>query len=300
MRVPQLRQRWLPRYAVPGSAASARCWLDIPEDWSEVEISRFGPFVTDAVFERPDRTRVTWSSRRHRKRQGTARSWLIGGGFMIGSVCFALGSLPAYFDNVAPATDAWTFFVGSIFFTFAAYRSYQEVLDAPPGPHTYVRSTRGLARFVGGSPRRIDWWATVIQLVGTVFFNVSTFAATRTDFSLHQQRRLIWGPDVLGSICFLVASWLAFAEVGPSLRDLRHRGIGWWIAALNLLGSIAFGIAAIAARYLTTTGEPANIARVNAGTFIGAVCFFIGAALLPVESTQSPVTQSSLTISRST
>ncbi|MBI2706605.1 MAG: hypothetical protein HYX32_15130 [Actinobacteria bacterium] len=45
-------------------------------------------------------------------------------------------------------------------------------------------------------------------------------------------------------------------------------------------------MSAIAARYLRTTGEPANIALVNLGTFLGAVCFFVGAALLPVESAQ--------------
>jgi hypothetical protein len=258
--------------------------MEIRNDWRVVRTTGIGPFVTHAVFERPDGSHVEWSSRRHRKRHATVRSWVIGAGFMIGSLCFALGSLPAYFNRVAPETDAWTFFVGSIFFTFAAYLSYQEVLVTPAGPHTDERTRRGLARFVGGSPRRIDWWATVIQLIGTVFFNVTTFAATRSDYSLQQMKRLIWGPDVLGSICFLVASWLAYAEVGPSLRDLRKKGIGWWIAALNLVGSIAFGVAAVAARYLTTTGEPANITRVNVGTFIGAVCFFLGAALLPVES----------------
>ena len=261
--------------------------FEIRDDWRVVRTAGFGPFVTHAVFERPDGSHVEWSSRRHRKRHATVRSWVIGGGFMIGSLCFALGSLPAYFNHVAPETDAWTFFVGSIFFTFAAYLSYQEVLDAPTGPHTETRPRRGFGRLIGGSPGRIDWWATVIQLVGTVFFNISTFAATRHDYSLQQMKRLIWGPDVLGSICFLVASWLAYAEVGPSLRDLRHKTIGWWIAALNLFGSIAFGVAAVAARYLTTTGEPANITRVNAGTFAGAVCFFVGAALLPVESARS-------------
>jgi hypothetical protein len=51
-----------------------------------------------------------------------------------------------------------------------------------------------------------------------------------------------------------------------------------------MVGSIAFGVSAVAARYVTTTGEPANITLVNLGTFGGAVCFFAGAALLPVES----------------
>ena len=51
-----------------------------------------------------------------------------------------------------------------------------------------------------------------------------------------------------------------------------------------MAGSVAFGAAAIAARYLHTTGEIANITLVNVGTFVGALCFLAGAVLLPVES----------------
>jgi hypothetical protein len=95
------------------------------------------------------------------------------------------------------------------------------------------------------------------------------------------------GIDLLhvgGSICFLVASWLAYSEVNRGVWPRSDGSIGWRIAALNLAGSLAFGLAAIAARYLPTTGEPANIALVNAGTFLGGVCFLVGAVLLPVES----------------
>jgi hypothetical protein len=102
--------------------------------------------------------------------------------------------------------------------------------------------------------------------------------------TLQQERHLIWAPDLWGSVCFLVASWLAYVEVCPQVWRRPRGDLGWEIAALNLVGSIAFGASAIGARYLTTTGEPANITLVNLGTFVGAVCFFIGAALLPVES----------------
>ena len=42
-----------------------------------------------------------------------------------------------------------------------------------------------------------------MQLVGTLFFNLSTFGATRDALSSPQERRLIWAPDVFGSVCFL-------------------------------------------------------------------------------------------------
>jgi hypothetical protein len=58
---------------------------------------------------------------------------------------------------------------------------------------------------------------------------------------------------------------------------------------VSLLGCVAFGLSAIGARYLVTTGEPANITLVNAGTFAGAGGGFVGSALLPVESARDAV-----------
>lgn len=191
-------------------------------------------------------------------------SWAMGSLFAIGSICFAVGSLPLFFDAVSPSVVATTFFVGSIFFTSAAY-----------------------LQFRGAPPRSTDWWAATVQLVGTVFFNVSTFAATRSDLSTEEDRHLVWAPDVYGSICFLVASWLAYAALNRGIRPRSDHSVGWRIAAVNLLGSIAFGASAIAARIEPSTGEMADIPVANLGTFAGAVCFLLGAALLPVQSARA-------------
>ena len=172
---------------------------------------------------------------------------LIGTLFMVGSFCFALGTLPVYVDRVSVATVGWTFFVGSVFFTAAAYAQYQESITAPPGPGDDATVPRGFRRIAVWAPHRIDWWASVIQFVGTLFFNVTTLAATRTDLAVVQARRWIWAPNVFGCVCFLVASWLAYVEAGAGEHGWRGRSMGWRIAALNMLGSIAFGAAAIAA-----------------------------------------------------
>ena len=152
---------------------------DLPPGWTVVETSGPASFVTGAVLERPDGSRVHWSSRRHRKGLGLleqrvldparswvgrpdAMSWWIGGLFAVGSICFALGSLPLYFDNVAAPTVAWTFFVGSLFFTSAAYLQYRETVSAPEGILA-DRQTRGpLRRLVGWHPRRLDFWASTV------------------------------------------------------------------------------------------------------------------------------------------
>jgi hypothetical protein len=215
-------------------------------------------------------------------------SWWIGSLFMAGSLCFALGSLPLYF-NALPDAVATTFFVGSIFFTSAAWLQFQEAGSAPP---VLVPESVRSARVLGSLHldfRRIDWWATAIQFFGTLMFNVSTFSAMFDSLSPTEARIFVLTPDIVGSVCFLIASYLAYSEVLTGSWWRPQRELGWSISALNMVGSIGFGAAAIAARYVPGTTDVTNLPMVNLGTFAGAVCFFAGAALLPVESATESV-----------
>jgi hypothetical protein len=272
-------------------------------DWRAVERHGAGPFVTWVTYRRPDGFLVQWESRAHRKhhnrldrrREATwwaphAVGWWIGILFMVGSLCFAIGSLPGYVGWVGTVADNVTFFVGSIFFTAAAALQYLEAVNADPAgvPDGLLRSVR----FFAWEPRRIDWCATSVQLVGTLFFNVSTLAALSTSLGAAQASQHVWRPDALGSLCFLVASQLAFAEVGHRWISWRPRVRSWWIAALNLAGSIAFGVSAVAAYVVPESGEPRNAELVNLGTFAGALGFFIGAYLLLPERTDPVDTDS--------
>jgi hypothetical protein len=55
-------------------------------------------------------------------------------------------------------------------------------------------------------PRRIDWWSCVVQVAGTLLFNVDTFRALQTGFDSPSYDRLVWAPDAAGSVCFLVGA----------------------------------------------------------------------------------------------
>ena len=55
--------------------------------------------------------------------------------------------------------------------------------------------------------------------------------------------------------------------------------------ALNLLGSIAFGASAVASYVVPATGSLRNVELSNLGTFLGALCFLVGAVLLLPERT---------------
>ena len=62
----------------------------------------------------------------------------------------------------------------------------------------------------------------------------------------------------------------------------------WWIAALNLGGSVAFSVSAFAAKAVDSSGQLRNVELVNLGTFLGALGFLVGAFLLLPERTHEP------------
>ena len=176
--------------------------------------------------------------------------------FAIGSTCFLVGPFPGYEQLVGAAATGVTFFVGSIFFTGGGL--LQSSL-AFPG-----------RREPGG---RADWWSAVIQSAGTLFFNVTTFQGMDTALSNPDYNRLVWRPDALGSICFLVSGAIAYrASRRLGWRPVRE-GRGWWMPAVNLLGCIFFGISAVAGYVVPATGSELDLAAANWNTSLGAACF---------------------------
>jgi hypothetical protein len=252
-----------------------------------------GPFVTLVERARPDGLVSRWESRRHRKHlteasgagstwwAPSARGWWIAVLFAVGSLLFAVGSLPGYASAAGTRMDSVTFFAGSLFFTAAGFLTYREAVDA--APHLPGVTTR---RFFVFQPHRIDWWATAIQLVGTVFFNVSTANALRVNLTAEAASQHVWRPDALGSICFLVASALAWLEVCHGWVAWRPGEWSWWITLVNLTGSVAFGVSAVAAKVDPVTGQLRNAGLSGLGTLVGAVCFLVGALLLLPERTE--------------
>ena len=204
--------------------------------------------------------------------------WQVAALFAIGSTCFMLGAFPGYASLVGAVADGVTYAVGSVFFTLAALLQFLISVGAirpDQRPRAGVR-WRSRVREIG----RPEWWAGVVQFAGTLLFNVSTFAALNHELSLTQANRRVWAPDLFGSIAFLVASGLAFADVDHPWVTWRPRDLGWAVATLNMVGSIAFGVSALVSRVIPTTGDLRNAALANLGTFVGAACFLAGSILL--------------------
>jgi uncharacterized membrane protein (UPF0136 family) len=191
-------------------------------------------------------------------------------------LCFAVAAIGSQWASAPRPAIGVTFFVGSVFFTAAAYLQFRQGKDS----------------------------ASLIQLAGTLFFNVSCFAGMRHGLDTKQTDLRVWTPDAFGSVCFLVASEMALRQVCGRWVCVRRGSTEWRIAGLNMLGSIAFGVAAVASLVQPSTAEPVSAAVANAGTALGALCFLAGALMLVAQSqgqvaaTPGPVRVSERTPSR--
>jgi hypothetical protein len=177
--------------------------------------------------------------------------------FGAGSLCFVIGPFPGYAELVGAAADGVTFFVGSILFTAGGLLQTSLSFRARREP--------------GGG--RSAWWAAIVQSAGTLFFNVTTFRAMEVALSNANYDRLVWRPDALGSVCFLVSGAIAY-QASPRRGWMPLRGDrGWWQPAVNLLGCVLFGISAVAGYVVPASGSELDLAVANWNTSLGAACF---------------------------
>ena len=221
-----------------------------------------------------------------------AIAWL----FIVGSSCFVLGSLPAYATAVGGWADGVTYFVGSIFFTIASYGQLVQAQSPATtsvdvaGQHRPVHANRW-----GWMPHDHGWLAAATQFPGTLFFNLSTAAALTHNATAAESDRYVWRPDLFGSVLFLVASAYGILAVSRRFLSLDTASLPWWIAWVNMLGSLLFMASALASYVLPSSDEVLDTFIAVAGTLLGAVCFLVGAALMlpawrhAVESSPAPV-----------
>ena len=179
----------------------------------------------------------------------TRQCWL----FAVGSALFAAATAPRFAVEAGAGATNLLCFVGSWFFTTAAWM--QERLS--------------------DRDSWLEWHSAVSQFAGTVLFNISTGFA----LALHQvpaRRHLVWTPEVAGSLAFLASGALAIAALDGASSG-RERRLAW----LNMAGCVAFGVSAGAA-FVRRSGVTEDQWLANIGTFVGALCFLAAAvAALP-------------------
>lgn len=198
------------------------------------------------------------------------QSW----GFVIGSALFAAGSAPGLAALLGAAGANTAFFIGSWFFTAAAF--VQLILSGP------ATTPDG-----GAIAIRAGWLASAIQLFGTILFNISTGAALHAH-TVRGEMHLVWNPDAEGSIAFLVSSGLAVLVLWRAGSYWDPRSKDWQSVWLNMLGSIAFGVSAAGA-FILKDGVSLDPNLANMGTFVGALGFLLASAVfLGKRATPAP------------
>jgi len=91
---------------------------------------------------------------------------------------------------------------------------------------------------------------------------------------------VVWRPDALGSVCFLVSGALAWALAGGSWRRRPPRTPDGRIAAVNMAGCVAFGASALAAYVVPSSATEVDAALAALTTCLGALAFLVGALWL--------------------
>lgn len=200
--------------------------------------------------------------------------------FVIGGALFAAGAAVAQFGSGDATECASIYFAGGLFFNTGGYVSLLQVINAP----RHVGGGEGRLvthrwRWWSYEPMRVDWLSAFALFAGTLVFAVNLLDSFLHGLNVRQVNRLIWAPDVIGCVLFLVSGHLGFVEMCHGRPCVRPHNLGWWIVAVNQLGSVLFMISALAAFTRPATGSLANADIANWGTLTGALCFSLAGLL---------------------
>ncbi|MEU9593813.1 hypothetical protein AB0D84_29440 [Streptomyces sp. NPDC048193] len=200
--------------------------------------------------------------------------------FIVGGALFAIGAGVAQLGSGDATTCASVYFAGGLFFNTGGYVSLLQVVNAPRHvPGGEGRLVTRAWRWWSYEPARVDWLSAFVLFTGTLVFAVDLLDSFLQGLSVRQTNRLIWAPDVIGCVLFLISGHLALAEICHGRPCVRRRSLGWWIVAVNQLGSVLFMASALAAYTRPATGSLLNADVANWATLGGASCFSLGGLL---------------------
>jgi glyoxylase-like metal-dependent hydrolase (beta-lactamase superfamily II) len=178
--------------------------------------------------------------------------------FVVGGSLFAIGAAFAQGDVGTPRLVAGVYLAGGVFFSTGGYFS--------------ILAARN------GSP--LESLSALVLFVGTLVFGINLLDSLIGGLSPAQEDRLVWSPDMVGCALFLVSGHLAMVNLSGSwLPCWRPRERGWWVVAVNQLGSALFMVSAVAS-LVRAEGDEIAIGIANWGTLTGALCFAVAGVIL--------------------
>lgn len=209
--------------------------------------------------------------------------------FVIGGSLFAIGAALAQ-AGVAEDVYLSVYLVGGVFFCTGGYASLVQVVNEPdepdePGEPGDVAPAQW--RWWSREPQRLAWLSAAVLFAGTIVFAINLVDSFIEGLSAAEEDRLVWSPDVVGCALFLVSGHLALVGIG-GWRFWRRRDLGWWIVAVNQIGSILFMVSAVASFVRPSSGDALAVGIANWGTIVGALCFAIAGLMQEFEHPAGP------------
>ncbi len=284
-----------------GHATGSGNTFRVPPDAKVSAVGGRWTFVSRVEWAHPDGAVGTWESRQARKRgfiqvlrDGVlerirvrpahairlARCNTVSGiSFFLGGALFALGALLSQLSAAGATTVNWTFLIGGVFFSTGAYAALVQEINAPRGIGADGALSEDRWRWWAYEPRRAGWVSAFVLFCGTLAFGVSLINVFLSDLTRQQVDRLIWAPEMVGCILFLVSGHIAIIEVCHGRFRLSPRPLGWWIVTVNQLGSWLFLLSGLAAFVRPATGTVVSVAAINWGTALGAACFSVAGVI---------------------
>ncbi len=181
--------------------------------------------------------------------------------FLVGGSLFATGAALAQ-AGVTETVCASVYLIGGVFFSTGGYASVLQVRDEPP----------------------LQRLSAIVLFAGTLVFAINLLDSFIEGLSPAEEDRLVWSPDMIGCALFLVSGHLAMTGIaGDFWRFWRRRDLGWWIIAVNQLGSVLFMVSAVASFVRPSTGDALAVGIANWGTLTGALCFALAGLMQEFE-----------------
>ena len=203
------------------------------------------------------------------------RNRWIGLPFVIGSILFIVAVPIGASSELA---SALLFFVGSTLYLIGAGAdAWNARSTAHNGTQwrgsvdTQGTTTTGWTKYL-----RRRFSASLIQAFGAVLFQVMVIAGLIAGLNPFWVDVLIWEPDIVGSLCFVVSSAMLVSIRHPlaGRGDFRDRIKG--ASLLNLAGSLCFLAGSVGAFVPLTAGAPISPLLSSYGTVVGGMFFLIG------------------------
>lgn len=186
--------------------------------------------------------------------------------FLVGGSLFALGAALAQ-SGVNPTACATIYLVGGVFFSTGGYASVVQVRGEP----------------------RLQRTSALVLFAGTLVFAINLVDSFIQELTPAAFDRLVWSPDMIGCALFLISGHLAMTGIaGHFWRIWHRRDLGWWIIAVNQLGSILFMVSAVATFVRPSSGDMVATGIANWGTLTGALCFAIAGLMQEFEHPLGP------------